>query len=331
MFWMRGTIAVLLAGLVPAFSFFPGADREEVTVATWNIEHLGCAERGARGIGKGDLGRRTDEQLQAIADFIRDDLRADIVAIQEAALAKRGERWVCDPLEKIAAALGPEWRYRAATPRNPNTGPDDPRNLHNVILWNSARVDLVAGFDLDMPDIEVGGVPVFSRRPLAGYFRVRGGAGDFLLVNVHFERGQDNDENHLVAMVMIEQHLDAAVRARGFREPDRIILGDFNDNPWAKNGDGERKYSDLLYRYMAEKGYTDLVTEATGHTRMNKRRTSIIDHVLVTGGMAEGRARKHMPADTSKPGLAEWRKTYSDHFPLTFGIRVADRDDDANE
>jgi hypothetical protein len=37
-----------------------------------------------------------------------------------------------------------------------------------------------------------------------------------------------------------------------------------------------------------------------------------------------------MPPDSTNAGLAQWRRTYSDHFPLIFEMKVASQDDDVD-
>ena len=46
------------------FFSFTGSDGKEIKVTTWNIEHLGSDGRGLGGIGAGNLGHRTDDQLR---------------------------------------------------------------------------------------------------------------------------------------------------------------------------------------------------------------------------------------------------------------------------
>ena len=41
------------------------------------------------------------------------------------------------------------------------------------------------------------------------------------------------------------------------RETDGIVLGDFNDNPYAKRDDGTPRYTNFLYQSMAFKKYRD--------------------------------------------------------------------------
>ena len=66
--------------------------------------------------------------------------------------------------------------------------------------------------------------------------------------------------------------------------------------------------------------------KALKSTRMNKRFSSIIDHILVSK-----QAKKHIeadeasiyfPADTTQDGLKAWRQVYSDHFPVYFEYLV---------
>ena len=83
---------------------------------------------------------------------------------------------------------------------------------------------------------------------------------------------------------------------------------------------------------MAFKGYRDLVTKEVGFTRMNLNLDSVIDHILVNRS-----AKRHIPddeADKFVPGpphqFATWRRTFSDHFPLSFRLRIESGDDDVD-
>ncbi len=133
----------------------------------------------------------------------------------------------------------------------------------------------------------------------------------------------------------IERTLRKALKdAQVTENPDRIILGDFNDNPYAKKPNGEQKFSPALYIHMAFRGYKDLVVEGFHSTRMDTNLTSVIDHVLISKGM-----QKHAPVDQADiflPGdgdtsfFAEWRQTFSDHFPITFPVKIENQDDDVD-
>lgn len=330
---LRSISLVLLAFLV-----VERADAQELRIVTWNIEHLGSSGRGLGGIGAGNLGRRNQAQLHQIADFIRDDLQADVVAVQEAVLSRvTANGPESDPLETIVNRMGQSWQYVIGPSNDDDPDPDEVHNVHNAFIWDSAQVNLLASFEFDFPNFRVGAKRLFDRLPLAGYFEAiqnGNGTNDFLLVNVHLTSGQQNDENHLAAMVILEQNITRTLQFHGLRESDRIILGDFNDNPFATNANGTPRYSDFLYQYMAFKRYEDLVSAQTGATRMDSNLTSIIDHVL-----ANNSARNHLtvtavdrfqPQNATNAGLAQWRQTFSDHFPLTIRMRIENADDDVD-
>jgi len=336
---MKRSLAFFSLAFLSAFLLITTADaQQEVRIVTWNIEHLGSSGRGLGGIGAGNLPRRTNDQLKDIARFIKDDLRADLLAVQEVAVTHITETQIeSTPLRVITEELGADWRFIMALPHTDDVDPNDIHNLQNAFVWNSRRVRLVRSFVFRFPNEQVGQKRLFDRLPLIGYFQVlKDGSdtNDFLLINVHLTSGQNNDENHLAAMVIIQQNLNRHLRTHGITESDRIILGDFNDNPFAQNADGERRFSDFLYQYMSSKGYTDLVTDGTGATRMDNNLSSIIDHVLVSRG-AKGHLvgmsiEKFQPADSTNSGLATWRRTFSDHFPLTLRLKVEIQDDDVD-
>lgn len=311
--------------------------QNELRIATWNIEHLGSPGRGLGGIGAGGLPLRSEAQLKEIAGLIRDDLRVDLLAIQEVAITGVSDfGHISDPLEAIIEELGDDWSYHIGKPGD-EIELGSIHNMQNAFLWNAAKVRAVKLLDLEFPNEFVGKKHLFDRIPLIGYFQAlkdNEDTNDFLLVNVHLTSGQGNDENHLAAMVIIEQNLRNLLRKHNFKESDRIILGDFNDNPFARDEDGDLRYIDLLYRYVETRGYQDLVTEEIGFTRLNDQKTSIIDHILVNRGIASrhlvGSVERFLPENSSDEDLARWRRTFSDHLPLIVTLKVANKDDDVD-
>lgn len=323
-----------------AFSFCiisPLLSQNTIRIATWNIEHLGSGGRGLGGIGSGGLPRRTEQQIQSIANYIRDSLKVSIIAVQEVAVDRvAGNMKFSDALDVLIQTMGESWDYHIGSPGNGIIAFGSIHNMQNAFIWNRSSVRGISFFDHMFPNEYVGGKSLYDRLPLYGYFEVlKNGQGtnDFLLCNVHLTSGQNNDENHLTSMIIIEQNLKDLLKQQNIRESDRIILGDFNDNPFALKNNGAMKYSNWLYQYMEWKKYDDLVTENTGATRMDTNLRSAIDHILVNNS-----ARRHMKTNSFKKHqvsndpaiLAEWRKTYSDHFPLSFGIKIANKDDDVD-
>ena len=320
-------VAVLVLLLIVAV--VPSAG-DTVRIATWNIEHLGSPGRGfGGGYGAGPLPLRTDGELGLIAALIA-SLDIDILCIQEAAVTEIIDgRRVSRELDIISDGLGPCWEYRIGSDSDGVPDYGTTGNMQNAILWNTASVRAQAVGDFPLPNVSIGGSYTFDRLPLVGYFETLGGeraGNDFVVVVVHLASGQDNDENHLVAMVMIERNLTSFLSELSVRESDRIILGDFNDNPYLTDTAGNPVYSDLMYRYMEWKGYTNLIGPDIGFTRMNDGLDSVIDHILVNGSAARHLAArsvmKHKPRD-----LAAWRTVYSDHLPLVFELAVSPDDD----
>lgn len=328
----------LLVGLACLLLMPTASVGDELTIVSWNIENIGAEDgRGfAGGFGAGDLPPRTDAQLSDIAEFITDTLAADVIAIQEVSITHFEEgRSRCEPLDKIIVELEGDWEYFI---QDVDFIPDGHANLFVAFLWNSDRVQASNIFPLMLPNPDLAGANLYDRTPLVGYFEARNddadGAltNDFVLVNVHLKSGQDHDENHLMAITLIEHSLTRKLKQAGIKESDRIILGDFNDNPYAKRSNGKPKFSDAMYQHMAFKKYTDLVTESSHATRMNTQLTSIIDHVLVNSS-----AKLHIDqdqADIFLPGapatFATWRLTFSDHFPVSFKLDIRSSDDDVD-
>lgn len=300
---MKRTMLLLLALASVATA------QDTLTIATWNIENLGGSNRGfAGGYGSGNLPQRSDSDLQEIADFIKNEIKVDVIASEKNAITHFDGN--------ILTGHG---------------------NIFCSFIYVSSKVRLVKTIEMDLPNLYIGGKRAFDRRPLLGYFEVREGSGttnDFLLVNVHLTSGQNNDENHLAAMVIIQQNLYHLLNRNQVVESDKIVLGDFNDNPYAKRDDGKPRYMSFLYQYMAFKKYRNLVTETSEATRMNIGLTSVIDHVLINNSadkhIPTTQATVFRPSDSTPQGLATWRRTFSDHFPVLFELKIENDDDDVD-
>ena len=308
--------------------------QDRLTITTWNIENLGGAGRGfAGGFGRGSLDPRTPAQLEEIAELIRDDLGSDILAIQEISITSIEDGVsICAPLDTIRDELGDGWEYFIP---EVDDIPEGHANLFCGFLWNGNRVNCLHVFAMSPPNPDLAGANLFDRVPVAAYFEaINGlnGTNDFVVINVHLKSGQGHDENHLIAITVLEHRLTRALQDREITETDRIILGDFNDNPYATTASGNPRFSSAMYEHMAFKKYVDLVTEDFHATRMNTNLTSVIDHILVNVS-----AKNHIPTDKAViflPGpsstFATWRQTFSDHFPISFELTIASADDDVD-
>lgn len=316
----------LLLGLCLLTGFWLSA--ETLTLGSWNVEHLGSP---GRGLGYRDLPLRSNRQLRDIAEFIKDQ-RIDALALQEVAITGfDGSLPLSEPLEKICSTLGPHWSYRVLGDWENPPSAGSIHNMQNAFIWNEEKLHLLNSFPLQVQSVAVGRKNTFDRIPYAAWFESTGG-NDFLLVNLHLTSGQDNDENHLAAMVMVERNIGKTLKDLDITESDRIILGDFNDNPWAKDTRGNRAYLNLLYLYMEEKGFRDLMTKEFPFSRFNNNLDSRIDHVLINRSalrhFQEESFRIPYPSSELRE-LQRWRETFSDHLPLLFELKIG-RDDDSD-
>ncbi|MFK5948919.1 MAG: hypothetical protein QM500_09155 [Methylococcales bacterium] len=314
--------------------FHIDANADDIKLTTWNIEHLGTSGRGfGGGFGGGSIPLRNDKQLKDIGEFIRDDLKSDIVALQEISIdyIEDGESR-SEQLDIVIKEMGSDYRYYIP----PQHEDHDDESMYVGFLWNSSKVNAAKVAPLDVPNLKLAGKSLFDRTPVIGYFEIKtvnGSANDFVAVNVHLASGQHNDENHLIAMTMIEYRLNKALKSLQIKESDRIILGDFNDNPYAKSPTDKNIHTDALYHHMKFKGYSDFVTDDFHSTRMDNKLRSVIDHILVNKGakkdIDEMKAEIYLPP-SGKSGFAQWRKTYSDHFPISIYINTLTKDNDVD-
>ena len=310
---------ILIALILPALAL------ADIRVTTWNIEHLGSSGRGfGGGFGGGSIPMRHHVDLQAIAVFIENTLQPDVLAVQE--IARTGPNNTSLELDKIVAMIGDSWAYILA---DEPTGTD----MVNGFIWNNDKITVIEAFTISMPNIELAGKELFDRMPIALYFETKEtgktNRNDILLVNVHMASGQTNDENHAIAMIALEHALNGVLKDHEVKESDRVILGDFNDNPHKLTAAGNPKYINTLYQHMERKGYTDLVDASLNFTRMDSNLSSLIDHILVNNSaknqISSTTAVRYTPGDSST--FAAWRQTYSDHFPLSFMLEIEADDD----
>ncbi len=317
--------AILILFVFISINALSFSQKQTIRIATWNIEHMGSTGRGFPEL-KRKLPARTNKHFKKIAALIKDTLLLNIVAIQEVSITtSENNKSHSKELDAIIKRLGSTWTYYLASVDKTKYDAE----MQNAFIYNTANVQLISAFEMSVPDFKVGKKAVFDRVPLVAYFKSTDPKiknEDFILVNLHLASGKDNDENHLAAMVIIEQNLNNCLKKNGIstREYDRIILGDFNDDPFQKNADGNPIYISTLYDYMALKGYKDYVDESFKSTRMSNNFNSIIDHILVyknlQNNIDHSKASIYLPPNKSEKDFFKWRSNYSDHFPVYIEI-----------
>ena len=273
---------------------------QQIGIGTWNLEFF-----GAEPTLRNDTPPRTDDDVMALGTKIR-ELGVAVLAVQEIC----GEK----PLQQLVKGMGPNWSYVLGT-----TGSwDDGKTQQGIgFVFDQSAVELLSAEELlDFPR-DIGGVAVFHRKPVTACFRHRATGCDFRLVTVHLKAGQkaaDEEKRRLEASTL-RAWLDA-LAARAGEDHDVAVLGDFNSAPGAEP------------ETLLEQGH------ALDDLLPHKRAASIlhfdaqIDHIFAAKGFAElGRSTAVVHAVDGDEARRAYRKTYSDHFPVTATITARSDDD----
>lgn len=290
-------------GLLLALPLVPACGQEKsppLTVGTWNLEFL-----GADGDFRNKLPPRDDADYRLIGMKLR-QLGVAVLAVQEIC----GEA----PLQKVAAAAGPTWQVLLGT----TGGWDDGKVSQQIgFLYDDAVVELLDAEELLELPRQRDNVPIFHRIPVTACFRVRATGFDFRAVTVHFKAGQkdaDKQKRRLEAS-LLHQWI-AEVQRDHNEDQDIVVLGDFNSSPGAEPQQLLEHGGALQY----------IVPKDIQPTIMHFPEQ--IDQVAVAPAFDELQTMSfRVHSDFGGLDKNAWRKTYSDHFPVTVQV-VADRDTD---
>ncbi|MCA8944032.1 MAG: endonuclease/exonuclease/phosphatase family protein [Planctomycetes bacterium] len=289
---------ILRATLAIAFATLPLTSQDTLRVGTWNLEHFGGREP-----------RRTEQDVQAIAEFIR-TLDVGVLAVQE--VRNR------EAIGKLVEQLGGEWNFVLGTTGS-LSGAD---GIHVGFLFDGAKVEFVQAEELlQLPSRTADGKePIFHRKPVAAVFRARGGGIDFRAITVHLKasRGDKNVTKRRGEVNALRTYVEELLRREG-EDQDVVILGDFNHT-----------YRALAFQDFTKGGFVEyLKAPRTPPTIVHFDEP--IDHVAVTKGIRDDLASNRLDVHGTQAmrDKEKWRTTYSDHIPVTFELTNVDRDPDA--
>lgn len=139
--------------------WLPGipAPGQELTLVSWNIQHLGRT--------------KTDEQIRIMAELLRD---ADLVAIQEVVAGDPAGVQAVGRLGEALRLTGADWDYRYS---EATTGSPQQRERY-AFLWRKDRLTL-----LGRPELVRALADTIVREPCVARFRTT--LGELVLVNFH--------------------------------------------------------------------------------------------------------------------------------------------------
>lgn len=220
--------------------------RDEISVATWNIQVFGQSKLRKRG------------PMQVIVDMVR---RFDVIAIQE---LRSKDQTVIDRFLSMVNQDG----YAYDVVVGPRLGRTSSKEQY-LYLYDTTRIELIDGSVYTLNDRR----DLLHREPLVASFRVTGAhsenAWTFTLVNIHTDPDEAQSEVNV---------LDEVIRfvRRNDSEDDVILLGDLNAAP--RNLGDLRNVPNLMWTIRGEptntrgtKSYDNILfsgtttSEFTGH------------------------------------------------------------------
>jgi len=268
-------------------------DLKPLRLGAWNLEHFGSRNDPPR----------TDEDMQAIADFIR-GLDVQVLAVCEINGAK--------PLKDLVQFLGPEWKFVLGT--SGRVGQEG--QVAPGILWDDSRVEMLGAGELSELSARASSGLVFHREPVVAAFRDRAGGPDFRVVSVHLKAGRtpEDFERRAAEAKALTGYLQKLV-ADPDEDNDIVVLGDFNHDPSAAEADAWKEGA--------------FATFLTGRGRSIIHFDRQIDQAVPLGTFEEVK-ESSFTIHNKQEGLREakeWRNRYSDHFPVTFDLEAVPDDD----
>ncbi len=290
-----GALLTLLGAAAPA-----QGKTESLRLGTWNLEFL-----GADGNFRNNLPPRDDSDYAAIGRKIT-ELGVAVLAVQE----------ICGdaPLVKITAAAGPTWQFVLGT----SGSWDDGKTSQQIgFLYDTAKVELLFVDELLQLPRDIDGVPIFHRVPLTAAFKSKATGFDFRATTVHLKAGRKAQD--LTKRRYEASHLHtwlSSLRERRDEDRDIVLLGDFNST-----------YGDEPEKLLEAGGglqYLELSTRQPTILHFDDP----IDQIVVGKDFAEvQRATFAVRADFGGLSRDAWRKTYSDHLPVTVDLMATGDDD----
>lgn len=258
-------------------------------IGAWNLEFFGNREDPPR----------TDEDMQAVADYIK-ELDVQALALCEINGSK--------PLKDLCGRLGPGWKFVIGT--SGQLG--EKGQIAPGVLWDDTRLELLTAGELH----EVKKGNLFHRVPVTAAFRCRAGGPDFRVISVHLKAGRQPEdfERRQGEVAALRAYLGQLVSDPD-EDNDIVVLGDFNHCHTAAEADA-----------LTDGAFAAFLTKSgAGRSIMHFDRQ--IDHIVPLGTFEEIESRSFKIHNKGLREADAWRKTYSDHFPVTVELAAVPDDD----
>lgn len=314
-----GPIFLILVSLA-IISCPPEKDSEEEAIyqiCCWNLEHF--SSTASRGFPESSgIPPRTEEQLNALADKLKNEIAAEIYLFSEI----EEEAYLSEFVQK----MGADWKYDIGISGS---------NQKTAFVWNSKAAKVKKSGDVVITDTfsDSGrNREIFDREPqlLHVVFLDREGKekNDVLLIGLHLLSGEQWNKERQKGMEILLTKLPAYLSDNGFdaEEKDIVFLGDLNDDTFLKFYDTvpDDQQLQFLFPYMASKGHIALVSQSYPGTRISGRK---IDHVIITPAFDPECLDGEAKVLVANVDFSAYRVEFSDHFPVLINVKLHADDD----
>lgn len=170
------------------------SDFNQLTLVSWNIQHLGRS--------------KTDEEIWEMAQILR---HYDMVAIQEVVAKDPAGAQAVARLADALNRMGFQWDYQVS---NPTKSPSVYISERYAFLWKTSRVAIQnrAFLDSDRENY-------FYREPYIAAFKPKDVNKTFYVANYHSRKYSDKPQEEIIHLLDYSERWDT---------PYLLIVGDFN-------------------------------------------------------------------------------------------------------
>ncbi len=274
-------------------AFSPNFSKNELTIATFNVEWLGD--------GINDRKDRTEQDYKTISKIIS-EMNADVLGLQEI----ENEATIKMLLKYLKG-------YKYQITQN--------KSAQNVAFLYNSKLKIKRTYEYDKVDFQDR-----STRP-ALVLEMKKGNFDFVISNVHFKSTShyDNTEekrerSYTIRTKQAEEmsyFVDSVINAK--KEQDVIILGDFNDTP-------VRKKNPTLMAMLENPNISFLTKEMKS---CKSRSMFAIDHIAVSNSIINRFVQSSERSyDISLIYGKDAAKNLSDHCPILANFDITAKDND---
>jgi endonuclease/exonuclease/phosphatase family metal-dependent hydrolase len=280
-----------------------------ILIGSWNLEWFGgpASMRSVHleGGKRKELPPRNEQDITKMAAFVR-DLGVSVLAVQEI-----GNE---DDLRKLAKQIGPHWGVVLGT-----TGGGSEGRAQQAIgfCYDEDRVELLWAEEmLDFPR-QRDGLPIYHRVPVTACFRETSTGLDFRAVVLHLKAGDKTDDRK-------KRKLEAegirdwliTLQSTDGEDQDIVVLGDFNssygtDVQTTLEQSGVARYLPQPRAEPTIMHFDDPIDQIAPSPRF----LEVMPETFDAHGEAVGADKE------------AWRKTYSDHYPVTVCLQNEPDDD----